>query len=765
MNNSSSSNPNSKIFQIIKEKSKEIYEQFKRVSKKIGENISTDSCSQTTENVSKITENTKETIIKEEEKESHKENLEKEIKICNELSKTGILNEYAKYKPIFEVLHDIKERYVKVIKITLINGNEYVLKTLHLENNNKNKIFRIDKEIFLLEYCSALSDNVVKTYDYRKKDFNEDEKDKISIEILQEYGGKSLSKCLNELTIQDIILIIMQLVNVFCIMEENGICHLDLKPNNIVYNDKTKQIKLIDFGAGSYFFHSPKGVLSCLGNDVGKFHEYSKEYAPPEVLLTPKSETYKKIIPQKYDIFSFGITCAELLLSECKVKMPASFSYANQSVYNLITLLQEKVPKDAKNNEKLIMEVIVKCLNYEAEKRPEFKKVKDEFKELFERKEFQSYLTQSNNNEHKIASQCEEVKGYTEHHYEELKINDNLNKKAFSIIESKSIKADFEKQNSDIKHLLDIIYMKQIAGKSALQVADCCQNLGDILYNNNNFPLAVECYKVSKNIFNKEKGKNDLSNIVVSAKIASVYDLLGMKEVSLNIINETLEICYKMNEDKYSSIKKDFTDFKVSSDQFGKYEMALNLCVKDINYIVKLFEVEKLSCAITCINNCRLYIDINNAKAMNYLLDSLHLFKDFPAFAKKAIGVFFAALPLYYNYNNYKNRSCFIKGMQFYENAMKIIKEEFTEDNSLKLSWEFNLASIYFELERYEESLQFYLSALFLFKVSFPIGHPAIPTLNSAIIENYAKIASITNQKNNFELREINLDKKANNNS
>jgi len=193
MNNSSSSNPNSKIFQIIKEKSKEIYEQFKRVSKKIGENISTDSCSQTTENVSKITENTKETIIKEEEKESHKENLEKEIKICNELSKTGILNEYAKYKPIFEVLHDIKERYVKVIKITLINGNEYVLKTLHLENNNKNKIFRIDKEIFLLEYCSALSDNVVKTYDYRKKDFNEDEKDKISIEILQEYGGKSLS--------------------------------------------------------------------------------------------------------------------------------------------------------------------------------------------------------------------------------------------------------------------------------------------------------------------------------------------------------------------------------------------------------------------------------------------------------------------------------------------------------------------------------------------------------------------------------------------
>lgn len=52
--------------------------------------------------------------------------------------------------------------------------------------------------------------------------------------------------------------IFKQIVAAVEILHENGICHRDLKPDNVLFNPKTSNIKLMDFNISKRFRKDPK---------------------------------------------------------------------------------------------------------------------------------------------------------------------------------------------------------------------------------------------------------------------------------------------------------------------------------------------------------------------------------------------------------------------------------------------------------------------------------------------------------------------------
>lgn len=87
--------------------------------------------------------------------------------------------------------------------------------------------------------------------------------------------------------------ILYQLVYVLCVIHKNEFIHGDIKPNNIIYNSKTKQIKLIDFGGICSFrlknYHRPICTPS---------------FCPPEGW----KQLEINCINDKFDVWSLGMT-------------------------------------------------------------------------------------------------------------------------------------------------------------------------------------------------------------------------------------------------------------------------------------------------------------------------------------------------------------------------------------------------------------------------------------------------------------------------
>ena len=83
-------------------------------------------------------------------------------------------------------------------------------------------------------------------------------------------------------------------------MERKKLYHLDLKPNNILFDDCQNIFLISDFGTANYYFDQE-------GKKTFTYKGHTPIYASPEVLNFFFDGT-KLYNPGKCDIFSLGLT-------------------------------------------------------------------------------------------------------------------------------------------------------------------------------------------------------------------------------------------------------------------------------------------------------------------------------------------------------------------------------------------------------------------------------------------------------------------------
>jgi serine/threonine protein kinase len=154
-----------------------------------------------------------------------------------------------------------------VVKVRNKETNSYgALKTLHMESiSQKERRLRFKREVETLAELNI--EGVPKIFEHNVDDVLD--KDKGLYFICEWIDGQRLSDKVNKenISIEEAVNITLQLCEILSACHKSGICHRDIKPDNILITDQGK-LFLVDFGI-AYSDNSSVKLDTELGQELG----------------------------------------------------------------------------------------------------------------------------------------------------------------------------------------------------------------------------------------------------------------------------------------------------------------------------------------------------------------------------------------------------------------------------------------------------------------------------------------------------------------
>jgi serine/threonine protein kinase len=141
--------------------------------------------------------------------------------------------------------------------------------------------------------------NLAKIYGFTVKVHN----GSLSLGIVNEFiNWYSLNDVMIPQVRSTILIHMVELADVVSYLHGVGLIHRDIKPDNILIDYKTKELKLIDFGI-SKFSHNSETITML----VGTHHYMAPEHFINESERITESSWDLSLISNKVDVFSFGV--------------------------------------------------------------------------------------------------------------------------------------------------------------------------------------------------------------------------------------------------------------------------------------------------------------------------------------------------------------------------------------------------------------------------------------------------------------------------
>ncbi|AFZ26731.1 putative ATPase [Cylindrospermum stagnale PCC 7417] len=205
---------------------------------------------------------------------------------------------------------------------------------------------------YKLEYeiTHSLSlEGVIKSYDLQQYQST-------FIIILEDFGGKSLAKIIakNRFTLRDFLKLAVQITKSLSDIHSAKIIHKDINPSNIVFNPKTQQLKIIDFGISTSL---SRETLTLKSPTV---LEGTLAYISPE-----QTGRMNRTLDYRTDFYSLGVTFYQLLT----YRLPFESRDSLELIHHHLAL--EAIPPHFIDPEIPVMvsEIILKLLAKTAEDR------------------------------------------------------------------------------------------------------------------------------------------------------------------------------------------------------------------------------------------------------------------------------------------------------------------------------------------------------------------------------------------------------------
>jgi len=705
-------------------------------------------------------------------------------------TKTDIMDLYEELHPKYEMLQNNANTKTSVYLVRLNDGREFVLKTRYvksaetkilMDKKARKKVDDLVREYYISRTFGKISNNTVKAIDMKQKYFESDKAE--CIEILWEYGGVNLTKICQNIDYHELMDITYQLIDVLATMEEIGIAHFDLKPENIVYEKPV--LKIIDFGVAMEFYRSSHEVAQMMGKNRDKIRGYTISYAPPEILKFEKTrniENTKNFIPQKIDAFCFGMTFVFLWV---KGNVQALFKLERDNLEDhteFIKMLDKEEKGYFKGD---FPEIIKSCLAFSPELRPDFKKVRNEFEQFLEKKTYSDIITKNkigkiNLSSTEIAQKYLEINENEAAIYhlkkilETMNYNDEIDSSHMQKNEeyntnevSKTVNKKLDEQKRSLinkekceqfrqifmclgeasrkqgnleaskNYYIQAIHtMKKVYDEDHSELASIYGDLGIVYADLGQYQTAIEFYTKSINI-NKKVFGEEYSNLALTySNVGLVYDKLGKYELAIEFYDKSIKIykkCYGEDDAKLASI---YCNYGLVSEKLGKNETSIEFYTKSMNILKKVYTEEPPELATTYINLGDVYANTGKLDiAIEFYTKSMNISKKFYGNDHPELAVIYTSLGLAYG-----KLGKYVNAYEFFTESMNINNKFYSEEHLQLAKDNNNLGLVYFQLGKYKESIEYYTKSVIIYKKHYGEEHPDLALSYRNLASVYDKI-------------------------
>jgi predicted ATPase/signal transduction histidine kinase len=192
-----------------------------------------------------------------------------------------------------EQLHE--SRHSLVYRGRQEGGQPVVLKMLKHAHPSPRKVAAFRREYELIR--SLHEANVIHAYTLASDQHR-------PVMVLEDFGGESLARLLptQQLSLPDLLLLTIQIADVVGQVHQRHVIHKDINPSNIVWNPRSGQLKLIDFGIATQLSRE-NPTFQSLGGLEGTL-----AYMSPE-----QTGRMNRGVDYRTDFYSLGVTLYEVL--------------------------------------------------------------------------------------------------------------------------------------------------------------------------------------------------------------------------------------------------------------------------------------------------------------------------------------------------------------------------------------------------------------------------------------------------------------------
>jgi len=171
-----------------------------------------------------------------------------------------------------------------------------ILKQLKREYPTPEELARFRREYEITR--TFKTDGIIRAYDLLSYQHT-------LVMILEDFGGDSLANILHSrsLTLMEFLELAIAIAGSLTAVHTRHIMHKDINPSNIIWNPRTGQLKLIDFGISS--------VLSQEQPEMTTVLEGTLPYISPE-----QTGRMNRAIDYRTDLYSLGVTLYEMLTGQ-----------------------------------------------------------------------------------------------------------------------------------------------------------------------------------------------------------------------------------------------------------------------------------------------------------------------------------------------------------------------------------------------------------------------------------------------------------------